>query len=171
MRGNRIVIPIDKGQYGSIPACAGEPVCPPCSAMLMRVYPRVCGGTPDLCDGKLPAAGLSPRVRGNPGNGKTDTTQNRSIPACAGEPHVGRVAIDVRRVYPRVCGGTKCRHFWTMSASGLSPRVRGNLWRYMPVETWTGSIPACAGNPIDGDHGPAVGWSIPACAGEPRSAR
>ena len=32
-------------QGGSIPACAGEPPCPPPTDRLITVYPRVCGGT------------------------------------------------------------------------------------------------------------------------------
>ena len=87
---------------GSIPACAGEPwilrrfkdVLPGlsprvrgnrCSAnnvrSMIKVYPRVCGGT-----------------------------MNGSIPACAGEPPATRLTVGLTavqlRVYPRVCGGT-----------------------------------------------------------------
>ena len=78
---------------GSIPACAGEPIAQ-CDAradqQLVKVYPRVCGGTTDwrpmakhywgsipACAGEPPdlavrptlrkyVPGLSPRVRGNP---------------------------------------------------------------------------------------------------------
>ena len=51
---------------GSIPARAGEPR-PSCgSADPGRVYPRACGGTAESRLSKVKAAGLSPRVRGNP---------------------------------------------------------------------------------------------------------
>ena len=33
----------------------------------VRVYPRVCGGTDAVAAGVVQGAGLSPRVRGNPG--------------------------------------------------------------------------------------------------------
>ena len=50
--------------------------------------------------------GLSPRVRGNPGEAQQFYINDRSIPACAGEP-IGQNPHGVlRRVYPRVCGGT-----------------------------------------------------------------
>ena len=45
VRGNRV----DGGQHfigkGSIPACAGEPICAHISSVASAVYPRVCGGT------------------------------------------------------------------------------------------------------------------------------
>ena len=70
----------------SIPACAGEPdtaAPPPYQA---RVYPRVCGGTGFIITAEWLANGLSPRVRGNPGQGWPPISRLRSIPACAGEP-------------------------------------------------------------------------------------
>ena len=51
------------------------------------------------------------------------------------------------RVYPRACGGTIT---WTPSAdhcSGLSPRMRGNLWHWGLHVFRIGSIPAHAGEP------------------------
>ena len=51
-----------------------------------EVYPRVCGGThqDDFLDAFL--CGLSPRVRGNLITSSPYLMNNRSIPACAGEP-------------------------------------------------------------------------------------
>ena len=45
VRGNQNINKGNKGHFGSIPACAGEP--PPRTPLyqLCRVYPRVCGGT------------------------------------------------------------------------------------------------------------------------------
>ena len=92
----------------------------------IRVYPRVCGGTP-----------FKPCVF-------SPTTVNRSIPACAGEPFLRwpqsahsrevypRVCGGIRRqlwhgqVYPRVCGGKAAEPYVIRWAQGLSPRVRGN---------------------------------------------
>ena len=50
-------------------------------------------------------------------------------------------------VYPRVCGGTSERVQAASLAVGLSPRVRGNLWRTSLAPGRGGSIPACAGEP------------------------
>jgi len=70
-----------------------------------------------------------------------------SIPACAGEPRRPPGYGYVVPVYPRVCGGTAIPSFLTLSACGLSPRVRGNPPAGSArVEAYR-SIPACAGEP------------------------
>ena len=139
----------------SIPACAGEPRCPPAPSIGERVYPRVCGGTITAIECPLGCQGLSPRVRGNQEQRDWILGSFRSIPACAGEPtRVGR-PINAGPVYPRVCGGTTIRPSWTRSTRGLSPRVRGNLHRRHPGNAAQRSIPACAGEP------PAGAWPWP----------
>ena len=70
-----------------------------------------------------------------------------SIPACAGEPRCLRLLSDRPRVYPRVCGGTVSEASATVTARGLSPRVRGNRVRGVAHPGDEGSIPACAGEP------------------------
>ena len=150
VRGNHSMPAWGTRSVRSIPACAGEPAwClrPTSSAM---VYPRVCGGT------GLPAVwwhrcrGLSPRVRGNPVTSISSGSRARSIPACAGEPRSPMAPLPMRKVYPRVCGGTMVTPPPRNANPGLSPRVRGNRRRPGPVG-WPG-------------------WSIPACAGEPTTA-
>ena len=111
---------------GSIPACAGEPYGKPGIACADWVYPRVCGGTAGQGCPTLPAVGLSPRVRGNPGPAVSQRVVVRSIPACAGEPLVRCSPWASCSVYPRVCGGTRTASTSTSSTCGLSPRVRGN---------------------------------------------
>ena len=53
----------------SIPAWAGEPQQGPTLGPLIRVYPRVGGGTMAGLDNKVVDDGLSPRGRGNPSGG------------------------------------------------------------------------------------------------------
>ena len=55
-------------------------------ACAMVVYPRVCGGTSIICETDTPMLGLSPRMRGNHGVACAAASQQRSIPAYAGEP-------------------------------------------------------------------------------------
>ena len=112
-----------------------------------RVYPRVCGGTPASRSLMLPESGLSPRVRGNLRIRSPAAAASGSIPACAGEPPSADIRHRQRGVYPRVCGGTGAVLFMDEAASGLSPRVRGNLRRRLPGRFHPGSIPACAGEP------------------------
>ena len=71
----------------------------------------------------------------------------RSIPACAGEPAAGRCCGLPTMLYPRVCGGTWAVKPIKCSATGLSPRVRGNPVAGLGVPHYMRSIPACAGEP------------------------
>ena len=133
---------------GSIPACAGEPTGSADTGRNTKVYPRVCGGTLLIpaCAGEL--WGLSPRVRGNPYFLPAELPQQGSIPACAGEPAAVYPATSAARVYPRVCGGTWPARFCSAMPKGLSPRVRGNPGIGGEFPGISGSIPACAGEPV-----------------------
>ena len=91
--------------------------------------------------------GLSPRVRGNPGNAVPCAQAQRSIPAGAGEPVRLRDAVGVVRVYPRGCGGTHERALGDRQPAGLSPRVRGNPPHAGREGDPSRSIPAGAGEP------------------------
>ena len=166
VRGNqRQLVPGREG-LGSIPACAGEPRTLLPDIGDEAVYPRVCGGTVGIDTYPMYYKGLSPRVRGNPDEGRAIIGYSRSIPACAGEPARGWLPSPSPRVYPRVCGGTGDRTVLDGLRGGLSPRVRGNRRTRVYPLTPGRSIPACAGEPqvqISGDDG----GSIPACAGEP----
>ena len=108
---------------------------------ILRVYPRGCGGTvlplskdhvrrgsipagagePSLCF--VPTIGLSPRVRGN--HSAVMGAIPGSIPAGAGEPSrepclPGSIPAGAGEPVARPHRGQ----------SGLSPRVRGNLYRH-----------------------------------------
>ena len=162
-------LPTNGSSTRSIPACAGEPHPEADFPGLPGVYPRVCGGTrksipcPPPPKGLSPrvrgnqsatsaagtATGLSPRVRGNRDQTRRQSLQQRSIPACAGEPTVLLRVRVMREVYPRVCGGTPCPVQQHHIVRGLSPRVRGNRLRHCPGGDGSRSIPACAGEPMN----------------------
>ena len=126
VRGNPVVCPPAQESVGSIPACAGEPGCAALGPARLKVYPRVCGGTFAGAGTTAIAAGLSPRVRGNPPQVSHSTASRGSIPACAGEPHLLAPRLQALPVYPRVCGGTIVWDKGGPGPGGLSPRVRGN---------------------------------------------
>ena len=126
VRGNLLTPNCRSACSGSIPACAGEPQFGHGFTSFARVYPRVCGGTFIFCLLLLQIPGLSPRVRGNQAQARSEAPGRGSIPACAGEPCAGVNWIVGKGVYPRVCGGTLCQNFLMIQAGGLSPRVRGN---------------------------------------------
>ena len=119
----------------------------------------MCGGTLEVGGHIGDAAGLSPRVRGNPRWQMESPGGDGSIPACAGEPAPQRLAHRSGRVYPRVCGGTRRSPGHRIGICGLSPRVRGNRVPDPDDDAQSGSIPACAGEPARPGHirpGPGV---------------
>ena len=73
---------------------------------MFPVYPRVGGGTISCIRRLRPLEGLSPRGRGNRTTRHLYHHCQRSIPAWAGEPLCSEPRADLRRVYPRVGGGT-----------------------------------------------------------------
>ena len=132
---------------GSIPAWAGEPHSLPLPGVCERVYPRVGGGTGFQQLQPAGIRGLSPRGRGNPGDGLAEREFVGSIPAWAGEPRSCTGIQQSRAVYPRVGGGTAVARGPTPAGRGLSPRGRGNR-RPGPIHRGAGrSIPAWAGEP------------------------
>ena len=155
VRGNLRPDQLRRVVRGSIPACAGEPGDVVVMARPSGVYPRVCGGTYDPTNFDGVYVGLSPRVRGNPAARISALRISRSIPACAGEPAPPTPPAPPATVYPRVCGGTACRRYTRAAERGLSPRVRGNLLDGLHGARKVGSIPACAGEPLDG-HPPSL---------------
>ena len=65
MRGNPWGAISDDDFLGSIHAHAGEPTLEVPGAMILKVYPRTCGGTEIDHIGMGDAVGLSPHMRGN----------------------------------------------------------------------------------------------------------
>ena len=112
---------------GSIPACAGEPVCCILASQLTRVYPRMRGGTVRVRFLGLRLWGLSPHARGNLIRNGCRAFNHGSIPACAGEPLYSRSYSVALWVYPRMRGGTWQTVGDGVRVTGLSPHARGNL--------------------------------------------
>ena len=126
VRGNRKGIADADGRARSIPASAGEPSLKNATSENHKVYPRECGGTPEVCNEEFGYVGLSPRVRGNPTDEEEVMATYRSIPASAGEPYQACSNWRGSAVYPRECGGTVSSIRLISHLLGLSPRVRGN---------------------------------------------
>ena len=112
------------------------------------VYPRVCGGNIGNFFLRYRFDGLSPRVRGKPGDSAGRYPVDGSIPACAGETAEDAGRSRRQEVYPRVCGGNRCKPFTGKGIEGLSPRVRGKLSGYYMGVVKIRSIPACAGETL-----------------------
>ncbi len=146
-RGNRARVRRYGQEYGSIPACTGEPlVFVPCLYVL-AVYPRMHGGTIFAGHLQRPNEGLSPHARGNLEVPVAPTLPTGSIPACTGEPTGEPVPKWSKGVYPRMHGGTRGRKRPSWLQGGLSPHARGNLVLVEGEKKAEGSIPACTGEP------------------------
>ena len=130
----------------------------------------MCGGTSRTTYRKEGIQGLSPRVRGNRLHANDGREQNRSIPACAGEPSGLSGSSSGGGVYPRVCGGTQRNPDVGYQWWGLSPRVRGNLILWSPHSIRAGSIPACAGEPYNQYRSPIEDAVYPRVCGGTTSA-
>ena len=89
-----------------IPACAGEAWRMTNDRRARRVHPRVCGGSKGLGGRESVEEGTSPRVRGKRRDHEGPRGDNRYIPACAGEAVSTWDSGMLRRVHPRVCGGS-----------------------------------------------------------------
>ena len=171
VRGNPRLQHPGSPRRGSIPACAGEPRRGGGAGQYRAVYPRVCGGTPPSRRRRDNPAGLSPRVRGNRSASPKTVSPAGSIPACAGEPWAGTRRTKRWPVYPRVCGGTPKTRTASASATGLSPRVRGNRSPAPGTLAGLRSIPACAGEPafrpvtgrVAAVYPRVCGGTLPAC--------
>ena len=165
VRGNLHHRPVPLDNQGSIPACAGEPHDRAAAGAVVRVYPRVCGGTSLRAWPDTRRTGLSPRVRGNHASPRGGWGCAGSIPACAGEPPAAAPAGCLPWVYPRVCGGTCTRIPLHVRGYGLSPRVRGNRTVAGNRTTARRSIPACAGEPLGRPLFPLGGEVYPRVCG------
>jgi len=149
-RGNRPLVNGLTALYGSIPACAGEPRSWPNRCLAAWVYPRLRGGTALVGRVGVARQGLSPLARGNPLVLHRPEPAVGSIPACAGEPQNPARQKPGAGVYPRLRGGTHHPRFALQSLEGLSPLARGNPQTGTSARSALGSIPACAGEPLDG---------------------
>ena len=86
VRGNHAARPAAARPGRAIPASAGEPDPAFYCGSLVEGYPRECGGTYQTSRGQALRWGLSPRVRGNPGEAEGRQDDAGAIPASAGEP-------------------------------------------------------------------------------------
>ena len=108
----------------------------------------MCGGASSALPPVSLFLGLSPRVRGSRLVFHRHRREDRSIPACAGEPSSGAFDFSAYQVYPRVCGGACFVWGNTEQTIGLSPRVRGSRNFGSLRRESQRSIPACAGEPV-----------------------
>ena len=152
----------------SIPACAGEPIGTAFVSDHIKVDPRVCGGAGRPGSVTKSSGGRSPRVRGSLHESFSLASTIGSIPACAGERILAIFSFWWPRVDPRVCGGAVSARLGSRFQAGRSPRVRGSRGNGFWFVLGTGSIPACAGEPLQPHTPPLAGWVDPRVCGGAR---
>ena len=130
MRGNHDSIPCKLAGKGPIPANAGEPVFAGFGKDSRWAYPRECGGTWMPPISMRRSSGLSPRMRGNRVSFVSIFGPSGPIPANAGEPIFPPQPRESSGAYPRECGGTLIALRGILDLEGLSPRLRGNPFRF-----------------------------------------
>ena len=146
MRGTPTCTDHEIPRRGIIPAYAGNTSRAFIRFCAVRDHPRVCGEHLTIPEDALLTAGSSPRMRGTLFSQKVSMSEERIIPAYAGNTKDYRKHTPHIRDHPRVCGEHPSwgppEPVWT----GSSPRMRGTPcgWRAYPVRA--GIIPAYAGN-------------------------
>ena len=143
----------------------GEPCSRRDNGLMLRVYPHVCGGTPQASGYSFFRLGLSPRVWGNRPPLANAAVGRGSIPTCVGEPTMKHISILMLWVYPHVCGGTLFLKTNPKTFEGLSPRVWGNHYQANVYFKEVGSIPTCVGEPITLTRKIATYWVYPHVCG------
>jgi len=123
VRRHPLHLPVLAPDQGSISACAEAPHHPDHNLSSLKVYLRVCGGTPLFATFLSKPSGLSPRVRRHRKLNVVKRDDTGSISACAEAPERNRRPIMGLEVYLRVCGGTPATTCQEQDATGLSLRV------------------------------------------------
>ena len=147
-RGNRQRPAPRRGDRGSIPARAGQPLPLGPRPRLCQVYPRTRGATLRIVVCIRRVEGLSPHARGNLTVSVTVEVPGGSIPARAGQPGRGCEDRFHQGVYPRTRGATPEAPKPATTRRGLSPHARGNRCRLARDQDFARSIPARAGQPF-----------------------
>ena len=167
-RGNPRIREALRARSGSIPAHAGEPSANDPLGMNNRVYPRPRGGTFSASRTACVRCGLSPPTRGNHRARQSHNALGWSIPAHAGEPERPSATSQTTPVYPRPRGGTRRRSTRSSSRFWVYPRPRGGTGKGGGAITpAAGLSPPTRGNPSFSSANSARFRSIPAHAGEP----
>ncbi len=149
-----------------IPARAGNSWCSTGTKAAMPVHPRACGeqgfGTAD----RRHRPGSSPRVRGTASASVPSTSDNRFIPARAGNSDGQRGRDHQHTVHPRACGEQMQNVAGRRPGRGSSPRVRGTVTPGRRPALRDRFIPARAGNRPASAIGISPGSVHPRACGE-----
>ena len=127
------------------PACAGKSLPEYRHVFRAGDHPRVCGEKSGLAAFVSSAGGSPPRVRGKVSPPHGIDAEMGITPACAGKSGCCRMAPEMYRDHPRVCGEKFAIFAKFNLVPGSPPRVRGKALDTSASHTISGITPACAG--------------------------
>ena len=113
--------------------------------------------------------GSSPRMRGTQSRCRPCMRRTGIIPAYAGNTRPALARRSIARDHPRVCGEHSSRMLEKLASVGSSPRMRGTPVVPPAYPTFTGIIPAYAGNTPRPDPWTGFPGDHPRVCGEHRS--
>ena len=134
-----------KGEKGITPACAGRTGTDSGLYAGGRDHPRVCGKNKTTHNVIRVSRGSPPRVREELDGPRGILGNVRITPACAGRTLKERSDAEGAKDHPRVCGKNSANTARSPCFLGSPPRVREELWYYLPFIAVLGITPACAG--------------------------
>ena len=145
VRGKQRVSCCVPSSCGLIPARAGKTPHGVGVGVERRAHPRACGENAPAGRPSRGTSGSSPRGRGKLAEHVEGGLLDGLIPACAGKTGASRRCGSRARAHPRVCGENYGVEIELFDGYGSSPRVRGKLCVWVPLQLMRGLIPACAG--------------------------
>ncbi len=160
MRGTHGEQVVGDGEFGIIPAYAGNTTSQIRLTRSHGDHPRVCGEHPTMTTYRTLSTGSSPRMRGTRSKRIRIGGPPGIIPAYAGNTRRRSARRRSTRDHPRVCGEHPTLPVAREPMAGSSPRMRGTL-HVTGGDAWLlGIIPAYAGNttstgaplPLTRDH-------------------
>ena len=149
-RGSLLDHVVNQNFGGSIPARAGQPRRTCLNSPTNGVHPRSRGAAGyAMCPSRI-RRGPSPLARGSLHIAAQNRTINGSIPARAGQPRTSEQSTGIRWVHPRSRGAAPSGQPRSTSRWGPSPLARGSPNPPPVPAAGSGSIPARAGQPLQG---------------------
>ena len=128
-----------------IPAGAGQMQVFCWRYALFRAHPRRCGADPRPDPTRPVPFGSSPQVRGRSYAHVLPDSDDGLIPAGAGQMWRSPSRSRTKTAHPRRCGADLRFSNRRTRTFGSSPQVRGRFGKPSPGSTWSGLIPAGAG--------------------------
>ena len=169
MRGTPHDVDHGAPELGIIPAYAGNTITLSAMHEAYWDHPRVCGEHATGASTQVNCTGSSPRMRGTPAVTEATNNTARIIPAYAGNTPAACWKSWQAWDHPRVCGEHQSCLQRIRLSRGSSPRMRGTPVVPPAYPTFTGIIPAYAGNTPRPDPWTGFPGDHPRVCGEHRS--